>query len=602
MKNNIFYLLAALLLFALAGCSNEAFPTPDVETDNSTRTLSVQLDPSAELKSIVKDLNSKRVFLDWEEGNFDINIVLKQGEVVELIAAVEVKGVKEESCTFEFSVPESIDLNQKFDVYGVVSENIKAVDGKALVGVGGRVMYELTRNSSNRDGYVPVYFEQKDVEMYGESIKATYQHLGSLAVITVLNKSDQPLNTAGFAVRPADGTTEFYHKAALPFVGNEELPYINLLDRTEAPINRLTRVTYPSVVIDKNDVQSVGFWFCPNTDSTPEVKLAMYDADTRKEVLSNNTRPARATAMQPGKAYHLYAEWDGTNLTLVNKEPEKPLPARQSSMKFGTSLNKGEKFYMIIGGPDAETERDIWIDLNNNGKREKGEYINEFSNETLDEDFREYTIEGQEFTIYGEVTTLVMDGLEPTAIDVTGNPNLDQFFVFDGEVETIDLTKNVNLRRVALEGLNAKNITFAPEATGMEEIYLDYNKLTSLDLTMTANTLLIDVSHNQLTEIKTNPFVTLWGLFINNNQLDATALNELFNNLNKAELQKYFEWQYTVDVWDNPGTPTANYTILTHKGWSAVKNNPNPNAGSSAADGIAPQALAARRLQTAPLK
>lgn len=598
MKKNIVYsLLVALLLLPLSGCQNDSSRTPD-EPQRDARTLTVQLNPTPELKAIIKDLNSRKVLLDWEVGFFDINVAIRQGDVIELIPAVKITEVDGSTCTFDVELPETIDLNQKFDMYGVVAEDLKVENGQLLVNVGGRVMYELTASSNNKDGYIPLYFEQKDVEVYGQLVFATFEHLGSLAVITLFNKSTDPLSTAGLAVRPADGTSEFYHKAALPFVGNEELPYLDLLNPSAPVVNKMTHVTYPSVIIAPNDVRSLGFWFMPNTTSTPEVKLAMYNVSTRKEVLSSNSRPARPETMQKGRAYHLYAEWDGTQLTLVDKEPEKPLPANQPVMKFTTSLVKGERLMMTIGGTNPESERDIWIDLNNNGKRDKGEYIMEFFDKTLSNNLRPFVIDSQEFAIYGEVSTLVLDNGNLTAVDVTKNPHLTQFFAFDGNVAEIDLSQQHSLRRVALEGNQLTKVTFSPQAKTLEEIYLGYNQLTTLDLSMATEALLIELGHNQLTAITVPKFTDIWGLNVEHNQLEAAALNTLFDSVNKAGFNRYYDWQYVMNIWDNPGVATCDLTKLTKKGWEAVTQD--PEAGG--ANNVAQPVPASHRLLKVPLK
>lgn len=575
MRKNIFYYLATLLLLTLVGCSSDANRIPEVEKGGD-RTLSVNLTPAPELKAIIKDLNSRKIFLQWEEGFFDMNVVIKQGDVLELISGVKIQSAEGDACSFDIELPETINLDQTFDMYGIVSENVKVEDGKILVGVGGRVMYELTKDSSNKDGFVPVYFEKQGIEMYGDPVEADFKHLGALAVVTVLNKSAAPLNTAGFAVRPADGTTEFYHKAALPFTGNEELPYIDLLDMAAAPIMKMTRVVYPSVVIPENDVRTVGFWFCPNTDSTPAVKLAMYDADGRVAVLSEETRPERATAMQLGRAYHIYAEWDGAQLNLVSEEPLKPLPADQPVMKFTSNLQPGENFFMIVGGANPEAERDIWIDLNNNGTREMGEFIQKFSNRTVAESFQMVTLDSQEFAIYGEVTTMVIESAELTALDVTMNPHLDQFFTFGGNISKIDLSNAVKLRRVALDENQTSEIIFSPEATGLEEIYVANNNLTTLDVSMASNALLIEAGDNQLTSIKVPAsFIDLWGFNVENNQLTADALNTIYDSLNQAGTQIYYDWQYTMNLWGNPGTATSDVYKLKLKGWTGYTEDPN---------------------------
>jgi len=53
-------------------------------------------------------------------------------------------------------------------------------------------------------------------------------------------------------------------------------------------------------------------WVMPKDVNTPAVRLKM--ATPGGDIYSDNIKPARASALQKGKAYHLFAVWDGTSL------------------------------------------------------------------------------------------------------------------------------------------------------------------------------------------------------------------------------------------------------------------------------------------------
>lgn len=588
MKHNILYTLMALLLMTLVSSCNEESSRniPEPTQSHTDGMLTVALSPSSDLKAIYRDPNSQDILLEWNEGNFDINVFIKQGDIIEVIRGVEIKNVSadKKSCVFDIKLPETIDLNQNFDMYGAVAENIQVKDGKILVGIGGRVMYELSKQAANRDGYAPVTFAAQNISVSSGTVEANFEHLGAMAVINIHNSSEATFQTAGFAVVPAEGKPAFYHKAALPFIGNTELPYIDLLDPEAAPVELLTRVVYPAVNIPAGKVQSVGFWFAPNSDSTPEIDLIAYDANDRKEIRSTTGKPARG-AMLKGHAYHINAEWNGAELILLESEPENPLPENQPVMRFKTTLEKGDLIFMTIGATSSEEESNVWIDFNNNGKRDRGEYVTTFSNETRDEFLQPYVIDAQEFAVYGEVSTLVIlgtktKGSQLTAADLTANPYIEQFFTFDNNIPTLDLSKNPRVRRLALDDNQIKSFTLSKEATGLEELYLTNNKLTMLFISMATNALLVDVSNNELTSLYVPyAFNDIWGFFMENNKLDKAAIERVYSSLNStAGKSVFFDWQYSIQTWGNPGAAEASKSIATSKGWTVIDKEPYETA------------------------
>lgn len=580
---------------------------PDEATNNAgVHVLKVNLAPSTDTRAIIKDLNSKNVFFKWEVGNFDLNVVFKQGATLSIVRGVQITDANGEFCSFEVTLPEAVNPEESFDLYGIVAENIKLKDGKVWVEVGAHGLYELTNYSSNRDGAVPVYFKSEGVSLDSE-VNAVFNHLGAMAVVAIKNTSDKPFRIAGVAARPVKSAAEFYLKAALPFEGNTTLPYLNILDLTEATQDFATRVVYPSVEIAPNDVQHVGFWFRPNElGNTPEINLVAYDAEARKAIVSTNTRPARATAMQVGRAYNIYATWDGTNLTMLDEELERDLPADQPKIVFTTNQNIGDEIPLVIQATTPDAERDIWIDLNDNQVRDKGEYVTEFAESLKFSEARFYKIGAKKITIYGEVANFsfignydsegyVVPNSGLASIDVSGNTLLDQLFIYESQLTSVDLSKNTKLRRVGFEYCELTSFTMPTEAAGMQELYLTGNQLTTVDLTAAPNLLGVSVAGNEIATITVPKFTTLWIAEFQNNKLEAAAINTIYDSLQKGE-QKFAEWMFTIYVYNNPGALTASKSTAMFKGWTVV--NQDPSAATAAAQA---QPSMARRVMATPL-
>lgn len=575
-------LLLSLIILALSACSDRSINTPEETpaSDGQTYTLRITAGPSSETRSIIKDRNSKGILLEWNEGMFDLNIAFVQEGKVRLQRGVEVLETNGENCTFEVTLPKGIDADKKFDLYGIVAQDILLKNNRLMVGVGARPLYELTKYSNNKDGYVPVYFCAEKVSVFDKEIKAEFVHLGSLAVVTLKNNSDKPWHLAGMAVRPADGVTEFYHKGSLPFAGNAEIPYLNIMNLTEAPVDYMTAVTYPDVTIRQGETQHLGFWFrATNTESTPKVSLVAYDADGREEIFSTNTRPARPGAMQPGRAYNLYAEWSGTELKLVNSF-DKELPTDLPTIKFTLNSAPAEGIYLSISPSNQEAESTAWIDLNANGTFDPGEAITEFQKDLREDNMTLYKSMETTLTIHGDISGFAVSGVSNekremlnwlTSLEVSDNSPLENLVVYNGQITSVDLSGLTRLKELEWVANGTETFTLPTDGKTLQSVIISANPgLKAIDISSAANLTVLFLEENGLTSITTPTiFNGLWIGSLKSNQLERAPLENYMRSLNKGE-QKLAEWMFTLDISDNPGSAKADTSIATAKGWSVT--------------------------------
>ena len=572
-------LLLSLIILALSACSDRSINTPEETpaSDGQTYTLRITAGPSPETRSIIKDRNSKGILLEWNEGMFDLNIAfVQEGKKVRLQRGVEILETKGEYCTFEVTLPKGIDADKKFDLYGIVAQDILLKNDRLMVGVGARPLYELTKYSNNQDGYVPVYFYAEKVSVFDKEIKADFVHLGSLAVVTLKNSSDKPWHLAGIAVRPTDGGTEFYHKGSLPFAGNAEIPYLNIMDLNEAPVDYMTAVTYPDVTIGPKETQHLGFWFrATNTESTPEVSLVAYDPEGEGEIVSVNTLPAR-TAMQPGRAYNLYAEWSGTELKLVapfDKEPPSDLP----TIKFTLNDVPTEGILLSISPSSQEAESTAWIDLNANGTFDPGEAITEFQYDLRKDNMTLYKPTETTLTIHGDISGFAVSGVSNkdkeminwlTSLEVSDNSPLSTLVVYNGQIKSGDLSGLKRLKELEWVANGTETLTLPINGQTLQSVIVSGNPgLKTIDISTAPNTIMLFLEENGLTSI-TCPasFKDLWIGSLMGNKLDKLALQSFMLHLNKAG-QKYYNWMYSLDISENPGSADADTSEAAAKGW-----------------------------------
>lgn len=574
-------LLLSLFILALSACTDRSINTPEEtpSSDGQTYTLRITAGPSPETRSIIKDRNSKGIILKWNEGMFDLNIAFVQEGKVRLQRGVEVLETEGEYCTFEVTLPKGIDADKKFDLYGIVAQDILLKNDRLMVGVAARPLYELTKYSNNQDGYVPVYFCTKEVSVFDKEIKADFVHLGSLAIVTLKNSSDKPWHLAGMAVRPADKGTEFYHKGSLPFAGNAEIPYLNIMDLTEAPVDYRTAVTYPDVTIAPGETQHLGFWFRANTESTPEVSLVAYDADGRKEIISTNTRGARSGAMQPGRAYNLYADWSGTELKLVAPF-EKELPSDMPTIKFTLNSVPAEGILLSISPSNQEAESTAWIDLNANGTFDRGEAITEFQKDLRKDEMTLYKPTETTLTIHGDISGFAVSGVSNkkkeminwlTSLEVSDNSPLSTLVVYNGAIKSADLSGLKRLKELEWVANGTEALTLPINGQTLQSVIVSGNPgLKTIDISTAPNTIMLFLEENGLTSI-TCPasFKDLWIGSLKGNKLDKLALQSFMLHLNKAG-QKYYNWMYSLDISENPGSAEADTSAAAAKGWTVI--------------------------------
>jgi len=114
------------------------------------------------------------------------------------------------------------------------------------------------------------------------------------------------------------------------------------------------------------------------------------------------------------------------------------LPLMSHSMTFTTTKNVGESVRLHIDAAEAD-RADIWLDLNNNGKKDSGEDDITFGGWAF------YALGAQTVTIYGKVAAFNCSKQNLTALDVSNNPALQVLVCSHNSLSVLDLSKNTGL-------------------------------------------------------------------------------------------------------------------------------------------------------------
>ena len=322
MSNRFFTWIASALLL-LAGCTNDEIvnerPSQEVEGRKLMLTASV---PSESPKT--------RLNLEWEEGTSNIIVKWRAGYVPDVIKFFFKQGtvVKEgtpvtltedaisadgKTASFTVYIPDGIDTQNAYTIYAVHRARDVYLDAEnSKINV---VVFPL--------GFVPleglvVTPIAGEVEIApGASIgNINFEHLGALQCLTIKNASASDFKfIPPYSSLVNEGGTIWYYNYS---VGAEiKAPVYDLIGKQVT--NEYTIKGLPNMSITLHPGFDIGCqlvqWVMPKDILTPETKLKIVTEDMGLgDIYSVNSKPARASALQKGKAYHLYAVWDGTSL------------------------------------------------------------------------------------------------------------------------------------------------------------------------------------------------------------------------------------------------------------------------------------------------
>ncbi len=122
-----------------------------------------------------------------------------------------------------------------------------------------------------------------------------------------------------------------------------------------------------------------------------------------------------------------------------------------------------------------------------------------------------------------------------TELDVSKNINLEELFVGNNELVTLDLSQNKALKHLELFINEIEEIDVSSN-TQLEELYLDKNELSEIDLSK--NTALLDfrISSNELTEIDLTQNSMLEKLVLEKNKLPEDIKADLLGRFQEIEV------------------------------------------------------------------
>ncbi len=308
MKNKYFIWIATALLLIVGCAKNEVVdeqPTQEAEGRKLVITAYMPSESTETRISLEPEIGTKNFIVKWEVGDvihffFEQGATLKEGTNVTLTQQdISQNGMY---ANLTVTIPAGINANNNFTLYALhgVPYIFDATNHKINVNVSPIGFSLLTALNS-----VPVSGEVAITPPVGQ-ISINFNHLGVWQCLNFKNTSG-----SNFTITPTltntGGTTWYY-----TYSGGTTAPHYDLIGKQVADAT-VTPSSTGTVNIPTGSTVQLAQWVMPKVVNTPEIKLNAQTPGGTTYV-SENRKPTRTSALQKGKAYHLFAVWDGTSL------------------------------------------------------------------------------------------------------------------------------------------------------------------------------------------------------------------------------------------------------------------------------------------------
>ncbi len=261
-----------------------------------------------------------KVGLVQENGTFDVTTRWQNDDEIQLFAYQDGKSYSigkvyvtnitsdHKGCSFSFELPNGINPKKTYNVFGLCGIEGTIANGEIAIDA---PMKRVPLSSMK----VPCYFA---TQATSTSITANFKYIGTYEILHIANNTG---NTISFTHNGYTAESTWYNS------GMRNTLQCSNASGAMSYSGKTATPTVQKVDIPRGETASIVSWYYPNGNTISNAVLnATIDGNNVK---SSNTKSSN-TVIQNGKAYHLYAIWNGKTLKFSDRNmEEEPDPQTQ---------------------------------------------------------------------------------------------------------------------------------------------------------------------------------------------------------------------------------------------------------------------------------
>lgn len=319
----IWALLSLMLL--VAGCTNTEMMENSSISGRKVKLTVMMPEEETTRVGLEEDYFTKVLNTKWRELD-EVQILITQGNQHYEVGKVRVTNISEskKSGSIVIELPAGLDLQKTYSLYALCG-----IEG-TMVGEGA-AWYPLCIAELARDGLVyfdaPLYCKVDVTNNLVPTLQ--FKHFGTYEVLHLTNATDKMIS---FQHRGFDMEEPWYYKKASVYL----LPDggINVLPNTIVYGDNVSN----EFNIHAGQTETLVSWYIP---TQKKMKNAELKATIDGIAMKSSNKKSSDVNIETGHAYHMYATWDGTNLTFDNGDAGiltvEPDPIEFGSVEAGTT-------------------------------------------------------------------------------------------------------------------------------------------------------------------------------------------------------------------------------------------------------------------------
>lgn len=296
----------ALLLLGHNSCSQapeavQEWMAASPQQITVTATLPASSDSTRKARAVVQHATGTlKLTTKWQTGD-RVNVIMEQNGKLVRANSTAVRDVSTDGkrCHFTLEVPQGIDAQKPIKVYGACGVNVDIKDNQFVVAA--QPIYR-----AKSQGTAPLYFKA-EINKFSEFSDVKFEHLGTYEVVHVQNGTRAQISVddarltaeTAWSLGTKDGKGAWY----APLTGR-------VWQDGSASVS-----TESQAIAPRSEGVFIN-WYVPNgTLVNPRVS-----AKVNGTTVTSTAQKEANVKMQAGRAYHVYALWDGQELHFSEKD------------------------------------------------------------------------------------------------------------------------------------------------------------------------------------------------------------------------------------------------------------------------------------------